>query len=124
MLPSLLQYTGLDTINHLNHEYETPCRVAIAAALQEPEERSKEIDMVLTFLVERSGDVNLPDENGTVPLHIASAAGNEQCIRALIKHRANVHITKKDGTLSLATRRRRRRCCCCLRSCCSSFSCS
>lgn len=58
----------------------------------------------IDFLIRRGADVNLPDENGQAPLHLAISLGHLETIRRLLQRGADVN--QPDGTgatpLSLA----------------------
>jgi hypothetical protein len=97
LLPTLISHLPADSVNHNNKQLHTPVRLAVMVALKEPATRSAELEAVLALLAEKNADFNLPDDSGTVPLHLAAAAGNDIAVRTLIRHNANVHITKKDG---------------------------
>ena len=45
--------------------------------------------------------INWQDKNGNTPLHVASISKNSDCMRLLIKSKANLNITNRRGDTSL-----------------------
>ena len=60
-----------------------------------------EYDKVVDVLIKAKADVNIPDDDGNTPLHLAVIHNHVKVVSYLIQYNANVAYQNRDGTTSL-----------------------
>lgn len=89
---SIIHYYPLDKINALNPNGQTMLLMAI--------QNNAPIDVVQD-LIHRGSDVDLPDENGSTPLHYASVQRYPDFVHLLLENGAEKHLKDKNGKTPL-----------------------
>ncbi|NXQ93650.1 ASAP1 protein, partial [Sagittarius serpentarius] len=93
----------------------------VLASLQEPGETILHLAVLLSdrtslhivdFLVQNSGSLAKQTAEGNTPLHYCCSHNKPECVKLLLKAKANITITNKAGETALDVARRMRHCLC------------
>lgn len=70
-------------------------------------------DECVKALIERGADLNVRDDEGWAPIHMAAGIGSVNVVRMLIMHNANVDVPTFKGESALDRAILKVSCCCC-----------
>ena len=61
----------------------------------------KELVHCIPFLIQQGADVNVSNDNGATPLHLATMEGHKEVVALLIEKGADVTVSNENGTTPL-----------------------